>query len=213
MRLEESLRHSMRARSRKELAPEQILHAYAAGFFPMAESRSGPIAWYSPDPRAIIPLERFKASRSLRQVERKGEFEVRFNTAFSDVMRECAARNETWISGEIMEAYCRLHHMGHAHSVESWQAGRLAGGLYGVALGGAFFGESMFSHARDSSKIALWSLVRRLKDRGFLLLDTQFLTPHLASLGACEISRDEYLLLLQNALQVSPRFSEQDANV
>jgi len=197
----------MHARPCQELTPELLLRAYAAGFFPMAEDRNGPTAWYSPDPRAIIPLDRFKISRSLRQRAHKGQWEIRINTSFAEVMRCCAAREETWISDEIIQAYCRLFDMGHAHSVESWQHGRLVGGLYGVTLGGAFFGESMFSQVTDASKIALWYLIRRLTERGFLLLDTQFLTPHLASLGACEISRDDYLSLLDRALSIEATFT------
>jgi len=188
--------------------PGRLLRAYAAGFFPMAEDRNGPIAWYSPDPRAIIPLDRFRTSRSLRQRIRTGHLEIRIDTSFAEVMRRCAAREETWISEEIIQAYCRLFAMGHAHSVESWREGRLVGGLYGVVLGGAFFGESMFSQVPDASKIALWYLVRRLVERGFLLLDTQFLTPHLASLGACEIPRDEYLRMLHGALSIEATFTE-----
>ena len=198
----------MQDRPCQELTPELLLQAYAAGFFPMAEDRSGPIAWYSPDPRAIIPLDRFRVSRSLRQRARIGQLEIRINTSFAGVMRRCAARDETWISGEIIEAYCQLFDMGHAHSVETWQHGRLVGGLYGVTLGGAFFGESMFSQVADASKIALWSLVRMLTERGFLLLDTQFLTPHLASLGACEISRDEYLCMLHEAVSIEAAFTK-----
>ena len=124
-------------------------------------------------------------------------------------MTHCAARAETWISQEIHEAYCALFRLGYAHSVEAWRESRLAGGLYGVALGGAFFGESMFSEVRDASKIALWALVQRLRERGFLLLDTQYLTPHLARLGAIEVPRGEYLALLQNALLVAPQFSSE----
>lgn len=198
----------MQARPSQELTPELILRSYAAGFFPMAEDRSGPIAWYSPDPRAIIPLDRFKVSRSLRQRAQKGQLEIRINTSFAGVMRRCAARDETWISDEIIEAYCQLFDMGHAHSVETWQHGQLVGGLYGVTLGGAFFGESMFSQVTDASKIALWYLVRRLTERGFLLLDTQFLTPHLASLGAREISRDDYLSMLHEALSIEAAFTK-----
>lgn len=198
----------MQARPCQELTPELLLRAYAAGFFPMAEDRSGPIAWYSPDPRAIIPLDRFKVSRSLRQRVQKGQLEICINTSFAAVMRRCAARDDTWISDEIIEAYCRLFDMGHAHSVETWQYGQLVGGLYGVTLGGAFFGESMFSQVTDASKIALWYLVRRLLERGFLLLDTQFLTPHLASLGACEISRDDYLGMLHEAVSIEAAFTK-----
>ncbi len=197
----------MGIRSRTELTPQLLLRAYAEGFFPMAGGRSGPITWYSPDPRAIFPLESFRVSRSLRQVERRKQLEVRVNTAFGEVMWQCAARDDTWISGEIIAVYSQLFEMGHAHSVETWSSGRLVGGLYGVAIGGAFFGESMFSHASNASKLALWCLVRRLRERGFLLLDTQFLTPHLASLGACEIPRDAYLVRLQEALRVDTRFT------
>ncbi len=174
----------------------------------MAEDRSGPVEWFSPDPRAIIPLDRFKISRSLRQRAHQGQLEIRIDTSFAEVMRRCAARDDTWISGEIIEAYCGLFDMGHAHSVETWHKGQLVGGLYGVTLGGAFFGESMFSQTTDASKIALWYLVRRLTECGFLLLDTQFLTPHLASLGACEVSRDDYLSLLHEALSFDAAFTK-----
>ena len=194
-------------RPRTELTPQLLLRAYAEGFFPMAEGRSGPIAWYSPDPRAIFPLESFRVSRSLRRIERRKQFEVRVNTAFAEVMAHCAAREDTWISGEIITVYGRLFDMGCAHSVETWSSNRLVGGLYGVAIGGAFFGESMFSHVSNASKIALWSLVRRLLERGFLLLDTQFLTPHLARLGAIEIPRDAYLVRLRTALRVDTSFT------
>ena len=139
-------------------------------------------------------------ARSLRQTLRKGTFEIRLNTAFGDVIRACAERTDTWISGEIVQAYTQLHQEGHAHSVESWREGTLAGGLYGVAINGAFFGESMFARASDASKAALVSLVQRLRERNFLLLDTQLLNPHMESLGAREIPRAEYLPLLQLAL-------------
>jgi leucyl/phenylalanyl-tRNA--protein transferase len=172
----------------------------------MAESRDGPIGWLSPDPRAILPLEALRISRSLRQTLKKRIFEVRINTAFEQVMRCCAEREETWISEEIVASYIGLHHFGHAHSVETWQEGALVGGLYGVAIGGAFFGESMFSKVREASKVALALLVERMRERRFELLDTQYLTPHLASLGAVEISREEYLRLLTRALQLRCRF-------
>lgn len=196
----------MSTRSLQEITPARILQAYEAGFFPMAGSRDGRISWYCPDPRAIIPLDNFRVSRSLRQTARRGGMEIRINTSFAEVMRHCAAREDTWISAEIIDLYCALFNMGCAHSIECWRMEELVGGLYGVALGGAFFGESMFSLIRDASKLALWSLVRRLQERGFLLLDTQFLTPHLASLGACEIPREEYLVLLQKALRQGVKF-------
>lgn len=172
----------------------------------MAESRHGEIRWVSPDPRAIIPLDGFRISRSLRQTLAKARFQVRLNTAFEDVMRRCAEREDTWISGEIIRAYLRLHRLGYAHSVESWAGDELAGGLYGVALGGAFFGESMFSRVRDSSKVALVHLVQRLRDHRFELLDTQFITPHLAQFGTQEIPRAEYLLLLGRAVRLRRSF-------
>jgi len=172
----------------------------------MADPKSGEIAWYSPDPRAIIPLEEFKVPRSLRLVIKKGIFEIRINTRYEEVMRGCARREETWISEEIIRSYVRLHELGYAHSVEAWKNGRLAGGLYGVALAGAFFGESMYSLERDASKTALVFLVERMRERGFGLLDTQYNTPHLARFGAKEISRAEYLRRLHAALAIDSKF-------
>ncbi len=188
------------------LTPDLLVRAYCAGFFPMADSRRGRIRWYSPDPRAVIPLESFHVPRSLRRTIRRGLFDVRVNTAFRAVIRACAERPETWISDEIVRAYEALHALGLAHSVETWQGERLVGGLYGVALGGAFFGESMFSRVTDASKVALVALVERLRARGFTLLDTQFLTPHLARFGAVEIPRGEYLRRLAAALRLECRF-------
>ncbi len=172
----------------------------------MADPKTGEIGWYSPDPRAIFPLDEFKIFRSLRLTIKKGIFDIRINTRFEDVMRGCARRNETWISEEIICSYVRLHKLGFAHSVEAWKGGRLAGGLYGVAIGGAFFGESMFSEERDASKTALVALVERMKARGFQLLDTQYVTPHLARFGAREISRNEYLKRLRAAIATDCRF-------
>lgn len=192
--------------STEELAPGMLLSAYASGFFPMADSRVGEIHWYSPDPRAIIPLDTFKVSRSLRQAVKKDMFSIRVDTAFEEVMRACGERKETWISEEIVQAYVRLFDHGYAHSVESWSGERLVGGLYGVALGGAFFGESMFSRAREASKVALVHLVDRLRAKGFTLLDTQFTTPHLFQFGTMEISRDDYLSLLSHAIQLKRSF-------
>jgi leucyl/phenylalanyl-tRNA--protein transferase len=182
------------------IEPDLLLAAYAAGYFPMADSRNGNIGWYSPDPRAVIPLDTFKVSRSLRQVLKKNLFGIRINTSFEEVIRKCGERKETWISEEIVQSYLQLHRLGHAHSVESWKDGKLAGGLYGVALGAAFFGESMFSLARDASKAALVHLVERLNKNKFELLDTQFVTAHLKKFGAYEIPRDEYLLRLKEAV-------------
>jgi leucyl/phenylalanyl-tRNA--protein transferase len=172
----------------------------------MAEERDGPIGWYSPDPRAIIPLDRFRISRSLRRVLRRGTFSIRVDTAFEDVIRACADREETWISEEIIGAYVQLFDQGFGHSVESWKDGALAGGLYGVAIGGAFFGESMFSLVTDASKVALAALVEMLRKGGFSLLDTQFLTSHLQQFGTIEVGRQEYLALLEGAVREDVRF-------
>jgi leucyl/phenylalanyl-tRNA--protein transferase len=191
------------------LDPDFLLIAYCHGYFPMADHRTGPIKWYSPHPRAIIPLNGLRISRSLRRTLRKNLFALRINSAFEQVMRACANRDETWISEEIISAYVELHRRGYAHSVETWYEGQLVGGLYGVAIGGAFFGESMFSHMTDASKVALVHLVERLRERRFLLLDTQYLTEHLARMGAIEISRSAYLKLLSQALQVETSFADE----
>lgn len=170
----------------------------------------GQIYWYDPDPRAIIPLDTFHIPRSLARKIRKGNFEIRFDTAFRAVITACAApgpgREATWISSEIIKSYCELHRVGFAHSVETWIEGQLAGGLYGVAIRGLFAGESMFSRVTDSSKIALVYLVEHLRRRGFALLDTQFMTPHLERFGAIEISREAYKIRLARALMVDARF-------
>ncbi|HET6568088.1 MAG TPA: leucyl/phenylalanyl-tRNA--protein transferase [Rhodothermales bacterium] len=175
------------------LTSDVLLYGYRNGFFPMANpDEAGAIYWYAPDPRAILPLDAFHVPGTLARTMRRDLFEVRHDTAFEAVMRACAARDETWISAEIVDAYTALHHDGFAHSVECWQGGLLAGGLYGVAVGGAFFGESMFHHVRDASKVALVHLVAHLRRQGFVLHDTQFLTPHLERFGAVEIPRNEY---------------------
>jgi leucyl/phenylalanyl-tRNA--protein transferase len=191
----------------QHIDPDFVVTAYRNGYFPMAESHTGPISWYSPDPRAILPLDEFKISRSLRRTVRSGIYEIRINTAFPRVIRACAGRAETWISDEIVRVYTLLHERGDAHSVEAWHNDRLAGGLYGVAIGGAFFGESMFSAETDASKVALVSLVGRLQERGFLLLDTQFVNAHILQFGAREIPRRAYLKLLELALLVETRFA------
>lgn len=185
------------------LTPEYLLYGYLNGYFPMADPDEGDaIYWYAPDPRAIIPLDTFYVSKNLAKLVRRGIFEIRYDTAFEAVMRGCANREKTWISEEIITAYTALHHLGFAHSVECWKDGHLAGGLYGVALGGAFFGESMFTCVRDASKVALVHLVERLRQNGFVLLDTQFITPHLARFGAVEIPRNEYERRLVYARQL-----------
>jgi leucyl/phenylalanyl-tRNA--protein transferase len=196
--------------ARKEIAlrltPEVMVYAYSQGVFPMGEA--GEIRWFSPDPRGIIPLDRFHVSKTLRAVIRQGRFEIRLNTAFAEVMRACAKRGEgTWITRKIVDAYVELHKLGLAHSVEAWNDGTLAGGLYGVALGGAFFGESMFHTVRDASKVALVALVERMRDRGFKLLDTQYITPHLERFGAIEITQKQYLAKLARALQHDCKFA------
>lgn len=187
--------------------PGLLLRAYCAGFFPMAGDATGEIGWYSPDPRAIIDLEGFHVPRRLQRTVRAGRFEVRVDTAFEAVIRACAERDQTWISEEIIESYRQLFALGFAHSVESWSGGELAGGLYGVAVAGAFFGESMFSRRTDASKVALVALIERLKAAGIVLLDTQFSTPHLSGFGAREIPRGEYLQRLASALAVNARFA------
>jgi leucyl/phenylalanyl-tRNA--protein transferase len=188
------------------LTPELVLDAYRAGIFPMADE--GELYWFSPNPRCVFPLDAFHVPRSVRQTIRRAKFEVRVDTAFDDVIAACADRPEgTWISDEIMRVYRALHRQGHAHSVESWHAGELAGGLYGVTLGGAFFGESMFTRVTDASKVALVALVERLRARGFTLLDTQWHTPHLARFGARYIPRSEYRRRLKLALALPVRFA------
>lgn len=177
------------------IPPEMLLGAYAQGVFPMAEE--GEILWFSPKRRGIIPLDgRFHIPRGLKKALRKMPFEIRFDTAFREVMLGCAERESTWIDGVIIESYCHLHELGHAHSVECWDEEGLQGGLYGVALGKAFFGESMFSRKTDASKIALVALVGRLRERGFGLLDTQWMTDHLRTFGGIEVGREEYLDIL-----------------
>jgi leucyl/phenylalanyl-tRNA--protein transferase len=187
--------------------PEVLLQGYRLGVFPMAMD-DGAIEWFSPDPRAILPLDKFHLPHTLERVIRKKTFEIRINASFAEVMQQCAQRPETWINGVIIESYTRLNQLGHAHSIEAWQNGELTGGLYGVSIGGAFFGESMFHHVRDASKFALWALVERLRARRFVLLDTQWLTPHLEKLGAIEIPRHQYLHLLSSAVNLRRRFVE-----
>ena len=187
------------------LTPEIVLRAYAEGLFPMAERRDDPtLYWVSPEQRGILPLEAFHIPRRLARTVRSGVFHVSVDTAFGEVMRACAApdegREETWINDEILRLYTALHASGHAHSLECRRDGRLVGGLYGVRLGGAFFGESMFSRETDASKVALVHLVARLKLGGFKLLDAQFLTDHLARFGAVEIPRTAYLAKLGEAI-------------
>ncbi|MCL4814154.1 MAG: leucyl/phenylalanyl-tRNA--protein transferase [Vicinamibacteraceae bacterium] len=191
------------------IEPLVLLEAYANGWFPMGvETSTGArgVEWFSPNPRGVLPLDAFHVPQRLARVIRQGRFNVRVDSSFERVMRECAARDETWITGEIVESYVRLHELGLAHSVEAWHGNVLVGGLYGVALRGAFFGESMFHREADASKVALAALVERLRAGGFTLLDIQWVTPHLAQFGAVEIPRRRYLRLLEAALGVDADF-------
>lgn len=193
------------------LTADLLLHAYSAGVFPMAEHRDDPdVFWVDPKRRGILPLDGFRISRSLAKRIRNGGFEITVNRDFAGVVDGCADRAETWISAEIRDRYLELHTMGNAHSLEVWHQGILAGGTYGVSLGGAFFGESMFSRRRDASKVALAYLTDRLVQAGYSLCDTQFLTPHLASLGGIEVSRARYRALLRDALSVNADFTRPD---
>ncbi len=188
------------------LTPENVLVAYRQAIFPMYDD-NGEVIWLRPDPRAVLPLDGFHTSRSLAKVLRQAVFEVRVNTDFEGVMRGCADREDgTWISEDFISVYGELHRRGMAHSVECWRAGRLVGGTYGLALGGAFMAESMFHYETDASKVALAALVARLNQRGFILLDTQFLTSHLVSLGAIEIPHRAYAARLRRALALPCRF-------
>jgi leucyl/phenylalanyl-tRNA--protein transferase len=191
------------------LTPEHLLVAYASGYFPMAESReSEELFWFSPDPRGVLPIEGFNIPRGLARFMKDHPFTLKVNSAFEEVMRGCAEitnkRDETWINDHIIALYVALHKMGNAHSVETWRDGKLVGGLYGVSLGGAFFGESMFSREAEASKVALVTLVDVLRDAGYVLLDTQYANPHLQQFGIQEIPRRRYIKMLEKALNVSP---------
>lgn len=191
-----------------ELTPELLLTGYANGIFPMAEARDNhDLHWVDPRQRGIVPLDGFRLSRSLRKRIRQDPFTLHADTAFADVVQGCADREETWINAQLFDLYQQLFHMGRAHSLEVWEDDTLVGGVFGLTLGAAFFGESMFSHRKDASKIALAYLVDRLRLAGFTLFDTQFLTPHLASLGAIEIPRARYRVLLAHALEKSADFA------
>lgn len=194
-----------RGRYYPAITPEILLRAYSIGLFPMAESADDPeIFWVEPETRGVLPLDEFHVSKSLAKVVRKNPFDLRVDTDFEGVMALCAApaddRPSTWINSTIRKLYSELHRMGHAHSVEAWESDELIGGLYGVSLGSAFFGESMFSRRTNASKICLVHLVERLKAKGFTLLDTQFTTEHLKTFGAIDIPKDEYLALLKAAV-------------
>ena len=188
--------------------PRGLLLAYSNAIFPMWHADVDEIWWYRPDPRAIIPLDGFHVSRSLAKTIRQGRFEVRYDTDFAGVMRGCAEREEgTWISEEFVQVYGELHRMGFAHCVEAWREDRLVAGTYGISIGGAFMAESMFHRETDASKVALAGLVSRLNECGFALLDVQYLTKHLQSLGAIEVSHEEYYHRLQQAIRLDRMFS------
>jgi leucyl/phenylalanyl-tRNA--protein transferase len=193
------------------LTAETLVYAYASGMFPMAEE-TGEILWYSPDPRAIIPIDTYKPAKSLKPFINQKRFEIRINTCFEQVMRNCAlprpGEEETWISEELIAAYTSLHRMGLAHSVEAWQEGKLVGGLYGVALGGAFFGESMFSLVSNSSKVAFHYLVQILREQNYSLLDSQFMNDNVLRYGAVDIPRSEYKKRLAKALKSTCDFQK-----
>ena len=191
----------------KYLSPEVLLFAYQQGLFPMAEGRNAKqIQWIQPEKRGIFQLGNFHISKSLRRIILKKDYSITINSCFPKVMEKCADRSETWINDDIYNCYCKLHEDGFAHSVEVWRNSHLIGGVYGVTIGAAFFGESMFSEAANGSKIALAYLHDRLLKAGFLLFDTQFLTEHLASLGAIEISQAQYLVKLEKALNKNATF-------
>ena len=187
--------------SRPMIDPDLLLQAYRLGVFPMA-MEDGEIRWFSPDPRTVLPLDAFHVPHGLKRERRAQKIEIRIDTAFGEVIRACAERADTWINREIIESYLNLHKLGWAHSVEAWSPNDLVGGLYGVAIGGAFFGESMFHRVTGASKIALWALVEQMRAQGFTLLDTQWLTPHLEQFGAKEIPRNLYLHLLNGAVDL-----------
>lgn len=190
----------------RSITPELLLRAYSIGMFPMSESADDPeLFWVEPDIRGIIPLDGFHVSKSLQKAIRKAPFDIRFDTAFDQVVAKCAEaaddRPSTWINQTIRDLYSALHRLGHAHSVEAWEGDELVGGLYGVTLGSAYFGESMFSRRTNASKICLVHLVERLRERGFTLLDTQFTTEHLKTFGAVDIPKAEYGVLLDKAME------------
>ncbi len=200
--------HSSEKITAYSLTPEVLLGAYQAGYFPMGNPETGGIEWHEPSWRAIIPLDAVRISRSLRQTLKKGHFEFRFDTDFAYTIEACSEREDTWITDVIIESYCSLHKAGFAHSVETWCNGEMVGGLYGVAIGGAFFGESMFSTMSDASKAAFVALTNRMNERKMVLLDSQYINPFTESLGAIEIPRSEYLQRLDEALRLNTTFAE-----
>lgn len=188
------------------IKPEILIQAYKQGYFPMADHKYGDIYWHCPDPRAVIPLESPKKPKSLKRNEEKYEFEYRIDTCFRSVIEKCSEREDTWISEEIIDTYMQLHKVGIAHSVETFEDDVLVGGLYGVAIGGAFFGESMFNTITDASKGAFFYLIEKLKERNFLLLDSQYINPFTQQLGAIEVSYSEYTKRLIKAINLPTTF-------
>ncbi len=188
------------------LEPDNMIRLYLRGAFPMADEITGEINWYLPEVRTIIPLDNFNIPRSLKKIFKENKFEFRFDYNFLPVVKACADRSQTWISGKLIEAYLRLNDLGYIHTVESWQNGKLVGGLYGVSYGGAFFGESMFSKVSQASKAALVKLIEHLNERKFVLLDVQYMTPHLKMFGAKEIPFEEYNRLLQICYKANCNF-------
>jgi leucyl/phenylalanyl-tRNA--protein transferase len=188
------------------IEPNVLISAYSSGIFPMG-MENGRLSWFSPDPRGILPITDFHVPRSTRAELLRSGFDIRVNTSFNDVLLACSGRQQTWITKEIIASYERLHKMGYAHSIEAWRDDQLLGGLYGVSIGGAFFGESMFSNAPSASKAALVWLMKHLKDRGYVLHDTQWTTPHLAMFGGYEIPRDDYIRALETAVILPVKFT------
>ncbi len=203
----ESIIHFM-----SQLTADDLIYGYVNGIFPMADA-DGTLYWYSPDPRAVIPIDTYRPAKSLRSTLNKRKFEIRINYDFEGVMRHCAAprtqEDGTWISEDIIKAYTSLHELGMAHSVESYQDGKLVGGLYGVSIGAAFFGESMFHKVSNASKVAFHALIELLRERNFRLLDTQFMNDNVRRFGAVEIPKLEYVGRLRQAIAVKTRFTEQ----
>ncbi|HKX30808.1 MAG TPA: leucyl/phenylalanyl-tRNA--protein transferase [Blastocatellia bacterium] len=205
---------SRKSASQPIITPEQVIAGYQQGFFPMARGRYGRIEWFMADPRTIIPLDhRFRVRRSLRQTLRKVDCEIRFNTDFPQVIRACARHDqvdpeEVWLSDEIIALYIELHRRGFAHSIEVWSEDRIVGGLYGVALKSAFFGESMFTRVPSASQVALVALVERLRQRGYRLLDAQMRTPHIGYFGAIDLTHEDYLAVLAEAMLDDCKFAD-----
>lgn len=181
------------------LQPGNMIRLYASGAFPMADEQTNKINWYMPEVRTIIPIDNFNYPRSLRKFIEKSDFEIKFDADFLSVVKACADRESTWISDKLIKAYIKLKKLGYVHTVETWEKGKLVGGLYGVTFRGAFFGESMFSRKPQASKFALMTLLNHLKEKDFVLLDVQFMTPHLKMFGAVEINMDEYNEMLHSA--------------